>query len=46
MPNRTLLVPGTQASSLADQNGTVVYNVVPVSADLQRDELAGRLGPD
>jgi hypothetical protein len=43
MPNRTLLVPGTQAFSLADQNGTVVYSV---SADLQRDELAGCLGPD
>jgi len=42
MPDRTLLVPGTQATSLADQNGTVVYNAVRVSLGLQKDELGGR----
>lgn len=42
MPDRTLLVPGTQASSLADQNGTVVYNAVRVSTGLQKDDLGGR----
>ena len=34
MADRTLLVPGTQATSLADQNGTVVYNAVRVSLGL------------
>jgi pimeloyl-ACP methyl ester carboxylesterase len=42
MPDRTLLVPGTQATSLADQNGTVVYNAVRVSVGLQKDDLGGR----
>lgn len=42
MPDKTLLVPGTQATSLADQNGTVVYNAVRVSLGLQKDELGGR----
>ena len=42
MPDRTLLVPGTQASSLADQNGTVVYNAVRVGTGLQKDDLGGR----
>lgn len=42
MPDRTLLVPGTQASTLADQNGTPVYNAVRVSLGLQKDELGGR----
>ena len=41
IPDRTLLAPGPQASSLADQNGTVVYNEVRVSAGLQRAELGG-----
>ena len=42
MADRTLLVPGTQATSLADQNGNVVYNAVRVSLGLQKDELGGR----
>lgn len=42
MADRTLLVPGTQATSLADQDGTVVYNAVRVSLGLQKDELGGR----
>lgn len=42
MPDRTLLVPGTQASSLTDQNGVVVYNAVRVSAGFQKDDLGGR----
>lgn len=42
MPDKTLLVPGTQATSLADQDGTVVYNAVRVGLGLQKDELGGR----
>lgn len=42
MADQTLLVPGTQATSLADQSGTVVYNAVRVSLGLQKDELGGR----
>lgn len=42
MSDTTLLVPGTQATSLADQDGTVVYNAVRVSLGLQKDELGGR----
>lgn len=42
MADETLLVPGTQATSLADQNGNVVYNAVRVSLGLQKDELGGR----
>lgn len=42
MPDKTLLIPGTQATSLADQNDTVVYNAVRVSVGLQKDELGGR----
>ena len=42
MADTTLLVPGTQATSLADQNGTVVYNAVRVSLGLQKDDLGGR----
>ena len=42
MADRTLLVPGTQATSLADQNGTLVYNAVRVSLGLQRDQMGGR----
>lgn len=42
MADRTLLVPGTQATSLADQNGTIVYNAVRVSLGLQQDEMGGR----
>lgn len=42
MPDRTLLVPGTQASTLADQHGTPVYNAVRVSLGFQKSELGGR----
>lgn len=42
MADTTLLVPGTQATSLADQDGNVVYNAVRVSLGLQKDELGGR----
>jgi pimeloyl-ACP methyl ester carboxylesterase len=42
MADRTLLVPGTQASSLADQNGEIVYNAVRMSVGLQKDDLGGR----
>jgi pimeloyl-ACP methyl ester carboxylesterase len=42
MPDRTLLIPGTQASTLVDQDGAVVYNAVRVSLGLQKDELGGR----
>lgn len=42
MADRTLLIPGTQATSLVDQDGTVVYNAVRVSLGLQKDELGGR----
>lgn len=42
MADRTLLVPGTQATCLADQNGKVVYNAVRVSVGLQKDDLGGR----
>lgn len=42
MPDKTILVPGTQATSLADGDGRVVYNAVRVSLGLQKDELAGR----
>ena len=42
MPDRTLLVPGTQATSLADQHGTIVYNAVRVSVGLHKDDLGGR----
>lgn len=43
MPDQTLLVPGTQATSLVDQHGTVVYNAVRVSLGLHEDDLGGRL---
>lgn len=42
MPDKTLLIPGTQATSLADGAGTVVYNAVRVSLGLQKDDLGGR----
>jgi len=35
-------VPGTQATSLEDDGGRLVYNAVRVSLGLQRDELGGR----
>lgn len=45
MADHTLLVPGTQATSLADQNGVIVYNAVRVGLGLQKGELGGR-APD
>ena len=42
MADRNLLVPGTQATTLRDQNGTTVYNAVRVSLGLQGDDLGGR----
>lgn len=42
MTDKTLLIPGTQATSLADGEGRVVYNAVRVSLGLQEDELGGR----
>jgi pimeloyl-ACP methyl ester carboxylesterase len=42
MPDKTLLIPGTQATSLADSEGRVVYNAVRVSLGLQEDDLGGR----
>ena len=41
MADKSLLVPGTQATTLRDQNGTV-YNAVRVSLGLQKDNLGGR----
>jgi pimeloyl-ACP methyl ester carboxylesterase len=38
----TLLIPGTQATCLEDQNGVVVYNAVRVEVGLQKKELGGR----
>jgi pimeloyl-ACP methyl ester carboxylesterase len=42
MPDRTLVVPGTQATTLVDQNGLTVYNAVRVSLGLDGDALGGR----
>jgi pimeloyl-ACP methyl ester carboxylesterase len=44
MPNAqpTLLVPGTQATTLRDQNGTVVYNAVRVQFIIGRNDLGDR----
>jgi hypothetical protein len=42
MPDRTLLIPGTQASNLFDANGVQVWNAVRVGVGLTRDELGGR----
>lgn len=38
----TLLIPGTQATNLEDQNGTICYNAVRVEMGLQKKELGGR----
>src|SRR5687767_5363984 len=38
----TLLIPGTQATTLDDQNGTICYNAVRVEIGLQKEELGGR----
>jgi len=40
--DKNLLVPGTQATTLRDQNDTTVYNAVRVSLGLQRNDLGGR----
>jgi len=42
MADRTLIVPGTQATTLRDQHGTTVYNAVRVSLGIGGDEIAGR----
>ena len=42
MADRTILVPGTQATTLRDQHGTTVYNAVRVSLGLQKNSLGGR----
>jgi pimeloyl-ACP methyl ester carboxylesterase len=39
MADRTLLVPGTQATNLLDQHGNRVYNVVRVNIGLTRKDL-------
>lgn len=39
---RTLLVPGTQATALKDQNGNTVYNAVRVQVRIGRQDLGGR----
>jgi len=39
---RTLLVPGTQATSLRDQDGNVVYNAVRVQLVIGRGDLGDR----
>ena len=39
MANRTLLVPGTQATNLLDQDGGRVYNVVRVNVGLTKKDL-------
>jgi pimeloyl-ACP methyl ester carboxylesterase len=38
----TLLIPGTQATFLEDQNGVIVYNAVRVEVGLQKNDLGGR----
>ena len=41
MPDRTLIVPGTQATTLRDHTGATVYNAVRVSIGLSRKNLGG-----
>ena len=38
----TLLIPGTQATCLEDQNGVIVYNAVRVQVGLHKNDLGGR----
>ncbi|MDA0328153.1 MAG: hypothetical protein O2958_04000 [Gemmatimonadetes bacterium] len=40
--DRTLVVPGTQATTLKDQDGRTVYNAVRIAIGLDRDDLGGR----
>lgn len=42
-PRPTLLVPGTQATTLVDDDGRTVYNAVRLSLGLDRSALGGRL---
>lgn len=42
MADRTLIVPGTQATTLRDQTGATVYNAVRVSIGLGRKSIGGR----
>ncbi len=41
MPDPTLIIPGTQATTLKDGDGKVVYNAVRVGIPLLRDSLGG-----
>lgn len=45
MASHTLLVPGTQASELRDQDDEIVYNPVRIGLGIDRDNLGGRLPP-
>ena len=42
MAKRLLLVPGTEASSLFDESGRVIWNAVRASLGLSKEELGGR----
>ncbi len=42
MPDPVLIIPGTQATTLRDQDGTTVYNAVAVSVPLIPKSLGGR----
>jgi pimeloyl-ACP methyl ester carboxylesterase len=42
MPEPTILVPGTQATALRDQDGRGVYNAVRVQLVIGRGDLGGR----
>ena len=42
MADSNLLIPGTQATTLRDQNDTTVYNAVRVSMGLPKNNLGGR----
>ncbi len=42
MAKRLLLVPGTEASSLFDKSGRVIWNAVRASLGLSNEELGGR----
>jgi pimeloyl-ACP methyl ester carboxylesterase len=44
MAQRTLLVPGTQATTLRDGDGNLVYNAVRVQLIIGRDDLGDRTG--
>lgn len=42
MPDPVLIIPGTQATTLRDQNGATVYNAVAVGVPLIPKSLGGR----